>query len=215
MNDDCDGESSSFRKCYQAIGYEDETSWVGSGSGDITIEIFSDASENYAGFELWWKRQDPCEDLECNTGECSVSENTPACQCSHPFSGVNCEINDDPCNYNDAGVRIASECQNGGTCEHDGSPGSDTYCSCDLPFTGSFCEANADPCNYNDAGEPFQVCKNGAACSLPLHCDCADGFTGTFCETAIDPCAALFFSRTRVTSTTTMKVIVLAQKAWW
>ena len=82
MNEACDGINASFQSCYRVHEYEDVTSWVGSGSGDVTIEFFTDESQNSTGFELEWKRQDPCEDLECNTGECSVSENTASCQCS-------------------------------------------------------------------------------------------------------------------------------------
>ena len=72
---ECDG-GSSFSECYGS-DYENAESWVGSGSGNITIEIFTDVSDNYPGFELVWSiPEDETTTAEPTTAEPLTAEAT-------------------------------------------------------------------------------------------------------------------------------------------
>ena len=85
-SEECDGRFSDFDSCYGADFdgdhggpfVENASTWVGSGSGNITIEIFTDYYGNYAGFELDWSvsQEDESTTAEPTTAEPTTTEPT-------------------------------------------------------------------------------------------------------------------------------------------
>ena len=95
------------------------------------------------------------------------------CMCNMaPWDGEFCEINGDPCNFDDSGAQIHyhPNCKDGecrgwmylmdSVCQCD-------HCDCAWPFEGEFCETNTDPCFFDDSGLQHveSICKNSGSCT--------------------------------------------------
>lgn len=166
----------------------------------------------FAGCELG-----PCDGVICLNGGQDVEQgDNCVCECPAGFEGANCENEiTDPC----ANV----ECQNGGTCNTDGT------CDCAPGYGGDNCNTllcdvvlceNGGTCNNGDcdcpegfSGLTCEVddaclaieCLNGGTCSLGI-CACPDGFTGADCSIeiatafvaewdALESCAAFYMGQ--------------------
>lgn len=104
--------------------------------------------------------EEPCDNFFClNNGVVVESGLDCLCDCPTGFEGDQCEdVVEDPC--------LNVMCENGGTCNTDGT------CDCPTGFGGDNCDILL--CDIVD-------CQNGGTCVTGV-CDCPDGFSGTTCE---------------------------------
>nr|XP_018904563.1 PREDICTED: protein jagged-1b [Bemisia tabaci] len=126
--------------------------------------ILCDQDLNYCG------THEPCE----NNGTCeNTSPDHYLCTCPDGFSGINCEVVDNPC--------ATGPCANGGACrETEGQ----FYCACTPGWTGPTCRINVDECS----SEP---CQNGGSCTdmvRGFRCTCPPGWEGNICQFDADEC---------------------------
>ncbi|XP_022791598.1 neurogenic locus notch homolog protein 2-like isoform X2 [Stylophora pistillata] len=119
----------------------------------------------------------PCQHGSCNASYCvhGVCLDTTMgryfCFCNEGFTGVNCDIAEDPCIFNPCG---------GGVCVRLGR----TFrCQCPPGYTDIQCSVPVNPCSSNP-------CNNGSCVTNGSHfrCFCEEGFTGLFCETGVQSC---------------------------
>ncbi|XP_071054317.1 protein jagged-1b isoform X3 [Onthophagus taurus] len=126
--------------------------------------ILCDQDLNYCG------THEPC----LNGGTCeNTAPDAYHCTCPEGFSGVNCEVVDNPC--------APAPCQYGGTCIVDGGS---FNCQCPPGWTGPTCNINIDEC----ASAP---CQNGGRCvdlEDKFECDCPSAWEGNLCEFDADEC---------------------------
>nr|CAI5869526.1 unnamed protein product [Callosobruchus analis] len=126
-----------------------DTNWGG---------ILCDQDLNYCG------THEPC----LNGGTCeNTAPDTYLCRCPEGFSGVNCEVVDNPC--------APQPCLHGGTCVEAGGSFS---CSCAAGWTGPTCNINIDEC----ASAP---CQNGGVCvdlENSFKCNCTSAWEGHLCQ---------------------------------
>ncbi|KAL1513034.1 hypothetical protein ABEB36_002517 [Hypothenemus hampei] len=132
-----------------------DTNWGG---------ILCDQDLNYCG------THEPC----LNGGTC---ENTAPdhylCTCPEGFSGLNCQVVDNPC--------APAPCQHGGTCRETGGSFS---CECAPGWTGPTCSIDIDEC----VSAP---CQNGGTCidmEDAFRCDCPSAWEGDLCQFDADEC---------------------------
>lgn len=126
--------------------------------------ILCDQDLNYCG------TRELCQ----NGGTCE--NNAPdeyMCRCPEGFSGVNCEIVDNPC--------ATSPCWNGGMCSEINGTFS---CTCAPGWMGPMCKQNINECESNP-------CANGGTCGDLVngyHCLCRSGWEGARCQLDADEC---------------------------
>ncbi|XP_076312716.1 protein serrate isoform X4 [Tachypleus tridentatus] len=113
---------------------------------------------NYCG------THEPCQ----NGGTCeNTAPDEYRCRCPEGFSGVNCEVVDDPC--------ATSPCANGGIC----SEINGTYsCTCKPGWKGETCQQNINECETHP-------CHNGGTCVDLMngyYCLCKPGWAGNTCQ---------------------------------
>ncbi|XP_055898021.1 protein crumbs-like isoform X3 [Biomphalaria glabrata] len=148
---------------------------------------------------------DMCETHPCqNGGTCTSGRSNYTCNCIERFidiplpdgtrksfktgyTGVNCEIDIDECNYS---VPI---CQNGGLCQNTPKGSFSCFCKTNVSggemYVGTLCEQLR---TYCDIRLPNETCQNGGTCiNLPMSstCACVAGYEGKYCETNIDDCS--------------------------
>ena len=120
---------------------------------------------------------------DCNNhGTCVAQSDGNICECEEAYSGINCEIFDDPC-------LDPNPCLNGGTCT---TTGNTTYiCICADGFEGSNCEEtdveceNSTECNDNNFCNGTETCVNGnCITSAPPNCS----GTTPYCNETTDQC---------------------------
>ncbi|XP_046687565.1 protein jagged-1b isoform X1 [Homalodisca vitripennis] len=132
-----------------------DTNWGG---------ILCDQDLNYCG------THEPCQ----NGGTCkNTAPDQYKCGCPEGFSGLNCEVVDNPC--------VTGPCANGGVCKETGST---FYCACASGWAGPTCHDNVDEC----ASAP---CQNGGTCVDLVdgyRCVCPPNWHGTACQYDVDEC---------------------------
>ncbi|XP_071447350.1 protein jagged-1b-like [Hetaerina americana] len=135
-----------------------DTNWGG---------ILCDRDLNYCG------THEPC----LNGGTCeNTAPDKHNCTCPEGFSGLNCEIVDNPC--------ATAPCRNGGTCIE--QVRGLFSCTCALGWSGATCTTNVDEC----ASSP---CTNGGTCVDLVNgfrCICPSGWEGNACQYDVDECQA-------------------------
>ncbi|KAF5274040.1 hypothetical protein FQR65_LT04438 [Abscondita terminalis] len=132
-----------------------DTNWGG---------ILCDQDLNYCG------THEPC----LNGGTCeNTAPDAHLCTCPEGFSGINCEVVDNPC--------APAPCLHGGTCMEAGGSFS---CECAPGWAGPTCSIDIDEC----ASAP---CQNGGSC-LDLEdafsCKCLAAWEGNVCQFDADEC---------------------------
>lgn len=101
------------------------------------------------------------------------------CKCLAGFSGVNCEVSENPC-------ESPTVCSNNGICK----PLNETVhvCECAPGYAGDSCEIDVQECNSHP-------CQHGGTCielTPPnIKCTCLPGFTGEFCQSTVSVCQLL------------------------
>ncbi|XP_044728206.1 protein jagged-1b isoform X2 [Chrysoperla carnea] len=139
-----------------------DTNWGG---------ILCDQDLNYCG------THEPCQ----NDGTCAnTAPDSYLCTCPEGFSGVNCEIVDNPC--------ATAPCQHGGTCHETAATGTAVggqfTCTCPPGWTGITCQIDVDEC----ASAP---CQNGGTCidqENGFRCECPPAWEGSVCQIDADEC---------------------------
>ncbi|XP_059481287.1 protein jagged-1b isoform X2 [Neocloeon triangulifer] len=128
--------------------------------------ILCDQDLNYCGTHA------PCH----NGGTCNnIAPNKYQCSCPEGFSGIDCEIVENPC--------AVAPCKNKGVCSE---ANGHFNCTCAPGWTGHTCETNIDEC----VSSP---CKNGGTCDDLVNnyrCNCQLGWKGPTCEEDVDECKA-------------------------
>ena len=129
----------------------------------------------------------PCE----NAGTCFSDASMPYgynCTCSWGFNGMNCEIDQRPCQPNTCSFRgensssilalFTEICSSPlGDCKN--SSLNDFECQCHPGFNGTRCGTKINLCRE-------ESCENNGVCSSQLvnyTCRCLQGFSGVHCET--------------------------------
>ncbi|XP_066997092.2 protein jagged-1b [Anabrus simplex] len=114
--------------------------------------------------------QEPCE----NGGTCeNTAPDQYMCTCPEGFSGLNCNVVDNPC--------ATAPCGNSGTCQ---VVNGQYHCTCAPGWTGKTCHDNIDEC----ASAP---CQNGGTCKdmvNSFHCICPPEWEGSACQFDADEC---------------------------
>ncbi|XP_014252915.1 protein jagged-1b isoform X2 [Cimex lectularius] len=133
-----------------------DTNWGG---------ILCDQDLNYCG------THEPCE----NGGTCeNTAPDQYLCRCLEGFSGLNCEVIDNPC--------VTEPCANGGRCIQKAGQ---FHCVCPNGWAGPTCAVEIDEC----ASAP---CQNRATCVDLVggyECLCPSGWEGSICQYDVDECA--------------------------
>ncbi|XP_025830978.1 protein jagged-1b [Agrilus planipennis] len=132
-----------------------DTNWGG---------ILCDQDLNYCG------THEPC----LNGGTCeNTAPDAYRCTCPEGFSGINCEVVDNPC--------APAPCHHGGTCIEAGGSFS---CQCVSGWTGPTCDIDINECES-------APCQNGGTC-LDLEdafsCECPSAWEGNVCQFDADEC---------------------------
>eukprot|EP00057_Strongylocentrotus_purpuratus_P028698 XP_011683172.1 PREDICTED: uncharacterized protein LOC578978 isoform X16 [Strongylocentrotus purpuratus] len=147
--------------------------------------VYADGAGNIeeCDFDIIIDQDSPCNVSPCeNGGVCLAQSLTDyVCVCAGCFTGVNCQIELDPC--------AGNTCANGGQCVQYDNSCTRYYCECPSCYYGDFCENRVDACACNK-------CENGGVC-LPIsggtctdyNCLCTGCFVGQFCENEYNPCA--------------------------
>ncbi|RZF46822.1 hypothetical protein LSTR_LSTR008054 [Laodelphax striatellus] len=132
-----------------------ETNWGG---------ILCDQDLNYCG------TNEPCQ----NGGTCeNTAPDSFLCNCPEGFSGLNCEIVDNPC--------VTGPCANGGACLETAGQ---FHCVCAAGWTGSTCRINIDECQSSP-------CQNGGTCIDLVNgysCSCTSAWEGPNCQFDANEC---------------------------
>ncbi|KAI5706104.1 hypothetical protein M8J75_004855 [Diaphorina citri] len=132
-----------------------DTNWGG---------ILCDQDLNYCG------THEPCQ----NGGTCeNTAPDQYLCTCPEGFSGVNCEVVDNPC--------MMGPCGNGGQCKETAGQ---FQCVCAPGWTGPTCKINIDECVSNP-------CQNGGTCVDLVDgykCECTQAWEGSNCQYDADEC---------------------------
>ncbi len=117
--------------------------------------------------------EDPCENINCNTGNCITNElGVASCDCPDGFFGEFCQNSCEDIN-----------CQNGGICIETES--GEVVCDCPDGFSGEFCEEGVEcfgvvcPENVTEDSPIYDAVDD--AC----YCFCADGYEGADCDIEI------------------------------
>ena len=120
---------------------------------------------------------DECARRPCLHGVCIDHVNGYTCECTVPYTGVNCSVELNPC--------LPNRCRNGAQCVPDS-----TYryseCRCPVGYTGTYCEKDRDECALSP-----NPCRNGGTCQNTngsYHCRCVKGYEGRHCELNPDDC---------------------------
>ncbi|CAC5412867.1 unnamed protein product [Mytilus coruscus] len=118
-----------------------------------------------------------CDFNQCaNGGTCSYSSGTYSCKCPQGYSGILCDIYNNPCEPN--------PCKHGGNCFTSGQ-GTTYFCECASDYYGNNCENFNDPCSPNP-------CNNDGSCQrdgIYYKCTCKKGYTGPRCSGEINACS--------------------------
>lgn len=120
--------------------------------------------------------KDECALGFCKNGVCTNLNGDYYCHCDENYSGKNCSILGDPCEF--------FPCENNGTCMPVENQFSYT-CNCSDPWTGQNCEMRIDPCE-------FAPCNNSGLCisneeNTNFTCDCEPPYEGEFCDIMVEP----------------------------
>ena len=132
------------------------------------------------------EHENPCQNgSSCRDDLTATFEYT--CLCPEFFKGIDCEIDDRPCEpnpcWNNGIVSVYLESterkRDSSIGECNGTSKSNFNCSCSSDWTGDRCERKFDYCHNI-------TCKNGGSCR-PLvgnfTCDCpTEDYSGEFCE---------------------------------
>ncbi|XP_073994592.1 protein serrate [Rhodnius prolixus] len=132
-----------------------DTNWGG---------ILCDQDLNYCG------THEPCQ----NGGTCeNTAPDQYLCSCAEGFSGLNCQVVDNPC--------VTQPCSNGGRCLQTNGH---FHCVCLPGWTGPTCSQNVDECSS-------APCQNSATCIDLVNgfrCECPPGWEGAVCQYDVDEC---------------------------
>jgi hypothetical protein len=149
-----------------------------------------DCAPGFTGIQNCSTNVDECASTPCvhvtwdgvatPTGECIDLVDSYACNCDSGWNGTNCNIQEDPCSFEE------DDCSDSSTCIHTG-PGDHT-CRC---FEGFATSDRGRTCTPIDecASSP---CQNAGLCYDRVDyydCACHVGFSGDNCENDVDECA--------------------------
>ncbi|XP_071489593.1 uncharacterized protein [Diadema antillarum] len=150
----------------------------------VVVYSFADAVGNTAEctFTITIDQDSPCNLSPCENGGVCLAQSLTnyVCVCPGCFTGVNCQIELDPCDGN--------TCINGGECFPQPNSCTQYYCECPECYYGEFCENRVDACACNKC-ENGGVCvpSSGTSCT-DYSCLCTGCFVGQFCENEYNPC---------------------------